>query len=139
MRSRGTQGPRRVSKRELHDAFAKGWTVESIEPVQAEARPDLKDSTRQRRGRKALVCRDSVGMKSIQTQAAIRNPMISGVMCILLGEAILAAALPLLVWLALFVAVNTVYIPLVEEPGLVKRFGRTTWHTDGTCRDGYRG
>ena len=41
----GTQGPRRVSKKELHDAFAKGWTVESIQPVQAETRPDLKDTT----------------------------------------------------------------------------------------------
>ena len=39
----GTQGPRRVSKKELHDAFAKGWNVESIQPVQAETRPDLKD------------------------------------------------------------------------------------------------
>ncbi len=27
----GAQGPRRVSKKELHDAFAEGWTVESIE------------------------------------------------------------------------------------------------------------
>ena len=30
-RGAGTQGPRRVSKKELHDAFAKGWSVESIE------------------------------------------------------------------------------------------------------------
>jgi hypothetical protein len=39
----GTQGPRRVSKQELHDAFAQGWAVESIEPTRAEVRPDLKD------------------------------------------------------------------------------------------------
>ena len=39
----GTQGPRRVSKKELHDAFAEGWSIESIEPVQVEVRPDLKD------------------------------------------------------------------------------------------------
>jgi cyclopropane fatty-acyl-phospholipid synthase-like methyltransferase len=39
----GEQGPRRVSKEELHDAFAKGWTTESIEPTRAEVRPDLKD------------------------------------------------------------------------------------------------
>src|ERR1700730_17096269 len=32
----GTQGPRRVSKKELHDAFAKGWVVESIEPRRVE-------------------------------------------------------------------------------------------------------
>ncbi len=39
----GTQGPRRVSKEELHDAFARGWVVESIEPSRYEVRPDLKD------------------------------------------------------------------------------------------------
>jgi hypothetical protein len=27
----GTQGPRRVSKKELHDAFANGWVIEAIE------------------------------------------------------------------------------------------------------------
>jgi hypothetical protein len=32
----GTQGPRRVSKKELHDAFAQGWLIESIEPTRAE-------------------------------------------------------------------------------------------------------
>jgi SAM-dependent methyltransferase len=39
----GTQGPRRVSKQELHDAFAQGWVIESIEPARYEVRPDLKD------------------------------------------------------------------------------------------------
>jgi protein-S-isoprenylcysteine O-methyltransferase Ste14 len=53
----------------------------------------------------------------------VRNPMISGVFGILLGEALLAASLPLFCWFAFFVALNMVYIPLVEEPGLVKRFG----------------
>jgi cyclopropane fatty-acyl-phospholipid synthase-like methyltransferase len=42
---RGTQGPRRVSKPELHDAFAQGWLIESIEPTRAEVRPDIKDVT----------------------------------------------------------------------------------------------
>lgn len=37
----GTQGPRRVSKRELHDAFAEGRSVESIESTSAEVRPDM--------------------------------------------------------------------------------------------------
>jgi cyclopropane fatty-acyl-phospholipid synthase-like methyltransferase len=41
----GTQGPRRVSKKELHDAFAEGWSIESIEPTRAEIRPDFKDLT----------------------------------------------------------------------------------------------
>jgi cyclopropane fatty-acyl-phospholipid synthase-like methyltransferase len=39
----GTEGPRRVSKQELHDAFAKGWHIESIQPVQIEVRADQKD------------------------------------------------------------------------------------------------
>jgi len=46
-----------------------------------------------------------------------------GVMCILLGEVFLAGSLPLFIWFAVFVAVNLIYIPLVEESGLVKRFG----------------
>jgi len=39
----GTQGPRRVSKKELYDAFAQGWSIESIEATRVEVRPDLKD------------------------------------------------------------------------------------------------
>ena len=53
----------------------------------------------------------------------VRNPMIAGVFIVLLGEAVLAASLPILGWFAAFVVVNAVYIPLAEEPGLVKRFG----------------
>jgi cyclopropane fatty-acyl-phospholipid synthase-like methyltransferase len=49
----GTQGPRRVSKKELHDAFAKGWVIESIEPSHYEVRPDLKDLTFSKGGPKA--------------------------------------------------------------------------------------
>jgi cyclopropane fatty-acyl-phospholipid synthase-like methyltransferase len=39
----GEQGPRRVSRKELHAAFGKGWVIESIEPTRAEVRPDIKD------------------------------------------------------------------------------------------------
>jgi cyclopropane fatty-acyl-phospholipid synthase-like methyltransferase len=39
----GTQGPRRVSKKELHDAFTQGWDIESIRPCRVETRPDLKE------------------------------------------------------------------------------------------------
>ena len=39
----GTQGPRRVSKKEIEDAFAQGWVIESVEPTRFEVRPDLKD------------------------------------------------------------------------------------------------
>lgn len=53
----------------------------------------------------------------------VRNPMISGVLFVVLGEAVVAASLPLLGLFTLAVIVNAVYIPLSEEPGLAKRFG----------------
>jgi protein-S-isoprenylcysteine O-methyltransferase Ste14 len=53
----------------------------------------------------------------------VRNPMIAGVFFVLLGEAILAASLPLFIYFVVFVIGNAVYIPVAEEPGLVKRFG----------------
>ncbi len=37
-------GPRRVSKKELHDAFAGGWVIESIEPSRFQSRLDLKET-----------------------------------------------------------------------------------------------
>jgi cyclopropane fatty-acyl-phospholipid synthase-like methyltransferase len=39
----GTQGPRRVSERELREAFANGWIIEEIRPERFEVVPDLKD------------------------------------------------------------------------------------------------
>jgi protein-S-isoprenylcysteine O-methyltransferase Ste14 len=53
----------------------------------------------------------------------VRNPMITGVFSILLGEAILFGSLFILAWFAVFVLINLVYIPLLEEPGLARRFG----------------
>jgi SAM-dependent methyltransferase len=35
----GTDGPRRVSRRELCDAFADGWEVESVQPARCELNP----------------------------------------------------------------------------------------------------
>jgi len=43
--------------------------------------------------------------------------MISGVIFVLLGEAILAASLALFCWCAVFFIGKAVYIPVVEEPG----------------------
>jgi cyclopropane fatty-acyl-phospholipid synthase-like methyltransferase len=37
------QGPRRVSQKEIEDAFAEGWVLESIEPSRYEVRPDRED------------------------------------------------------------------------------------------------
>ncbi len=53
----------------------------------------------------------------------VRNPMISGVLCVLLGEAILLGSLVILAWFACFALINLIYIPLAEEPGLLRRFG----------------
>src|SRR5574341_3303 len=53
----------------------------------------------------------------------VRNPMISGVIFILLGEAAFFGSIPILAWTLLFSLVNMVYIPLAEEPGLESWFG----------------
>ena len=53
----------------------------------------------------------------------VRNPMISGVLFVLLGEAVLFGSFALLLWFGLVLLVNAVYMPLVEEPGLQRRFG----------------
>jgi protein-S-isoprenylcysteine O-methyltransferase Ste14 len=53
----------------------------------------------------------------------VRNPMITGVALILGGEAVLFQSWPLAILLAVFVGVNAIYFPLVEEPGLRRRFG----------------
>jgi cyclopropane fatty-acyl-phospholipid synthase-like methyltransferase len=37
----GTEGPRRVSRQELYDAFAEGWEVESVQPVRCEVHPEF--------------------------------------------------------------------------------------------------
>jgi protein-S-isoprenylcysteine O-methyltransferase Ste14 len=55
--------------------------------------------------------------------AHVRNPMITGVLAILIGEAIAFGARPLWTWAALFVAINHLYFLVSEEPGLADRFG----------------
>jgi protein-S-isoprenylcysteine O-methyltransferase Ste14 len=53
----------------------------------------------------------------------VRNPMISGVILVLFGEASVLVSLPHAVWAASFLTLNLLYIPLVEEPQLERRFG----------------
>jgi protein-S-isoprenylcysteine O-methyltransferase Ste14 len=53
----------------------------------------------------------------------VRNPMITGVLLVLLGDAATFRSLPVLLWFGVVFAVNAVYMPLVEEPGLERRFG----------------
>jgi protein-S-isoprenylcysteine O-methyltransferase Ste14 len=53
----------------------------------------------------------------------VRNPMITGVVAILLGEAAIAASWWLLLWAAIFFTIQATVIQLWEEPHLAKRFG----------------
>ncbi len=53
----------------------------------------------------------------------VRNPMISGVICILFAEALLLRSIPHANWGVTFVIINLIYIPLLEEPMLERRFG----------------
>ena len=53
----------------------------------------------------------------------VRNPMISGVVLVLFGEALVLLSLPHLQWAVIFLAINAIYIPLIEEPLLAQRFG----------------
>lgn len=52
-----------------------------------------------------------------------RNPMISGVVLILFGEASLLRSDPHALWAAVFAACNVAFIPFFEEPRLEARFG----------------
>ena len=58
----------------------------------------------------------------------VRNPMITGALSILLGEAIFFASWWLLAWFGFALILNLDYIPLVEERGLAKRFGQDYLH-----------
>lgn len=53
----------------------------------------------------------------------VRNPMISGVILALFGQAALFASPRTLGWAALFALSNAAYQPLREEPDLEARFG----------------
>ncbi len=55
--------------------------------------------------------------------AHVRNPMISSVVVMLAGEALVFGSWPIVGWAAVFFLINCVYFPMVEEPGLERRFG----------------
>jgi CTP:molybdopterin cytidylyltransferase MocA/protein-S-isoprenylcysteine O-methyltransferase Ste14 len=55
----------------------------------------------------------------------VRNPMISGVLLVLLAEGVLLNSLPHLAWSAAVFIINSIYIPLVEERALGLRFGES--------------
>jgi len=53
----------------------------------------------------------------------VRNPMLIGVIVFLFAEALLFGSPALAAWAVVFTAINAVYFPLHEEPGLLKRHG----------------
>jgi len=52
-----------------------------------------------------------------------RNPMITAVLAVLLGEALVVGSTGILIWAGAFFVVNWIWFALVEEPGLEERFG----------------
>ena len=56
--------------------------------------------------------------------AYVRNPMISGVIAILLGESLLFLSWKVFAWFVLAFFINDLYFRLSEEPGLLARFGK---------------
>ena len=53
----------------------------------------------------------------------VRNPMITGVLCILLGEAAITVSGSLLLWFAIFLTFQATAIRFWEEPHLTDRYG----------------
>jgi len=53
----------------------------------------------------------------------VRNPMISGVLFIIVAEALFFRSAPIAWWAAAFFVINAIYIPVIEEQGLERRFG----------------
>ncbi len=52
-----------------------------------------------------------------------RNPMITGVLLMLLGEALFFNSLGIMIWTCVFFVMNTLYFIFREEPKLLARFG----------------
>lgn len=53
----------------------------------------------------------------------VRNPMISAVLIILMGESLLLGSRVVALWAIGFFIINALYFRLLEEPGLEQRFG----------------
>lgn len=54
----------------------------------------------------------------------VRNPMISGVALLLIGQALFWGSWRVGLWAGIFICLNHVYFVFSEEPGLEKRFGK---------------
>jgi protein-S-isoprenylcysteine O-methyltransferase Ste14 len=55
----------------------------------------------------------------------VRNPMISGVAMMLMGEALWWGSWVVGLWAGLFIVINHLYFAVSEEPGLEARFGES--------------
>lgn len=53
----------------------------------------------------------------------VRNPMIMGVLTVLIGESIAIMSMQILIWAGIFFLINTTYFVLCEEPDLERKFG----------------
>lgn len=53
----------------------------------------------------------------------VRNPMISGVALMLIGQTLFWGSWAIALWTSAFILINHVYFVLLEEPGLESRFG----------------
>jgi len=53
----------------------------------------------------------------------VRNPMIMGVLTVLIGESIAIMSIDILKWAGIFFLINTTYFVLYEEPDLERKFG----------------
>jgi protein-S-isoprenylcysteine O-methyltransferase Ste14 len=58
----------------------------------------------------------------------VRTPMILGVFMVLIGESLVLGSKNILIWSFIFLAINTIYFVLSEEPALEKRFGEPYRH-----------
>jgi protein-S-isoprenylcysteine O-methyltransferase Ste14 len=55
--------------------------------------------------------------------AHVRNPMITGVLAVLLGEALILGSTAIAIWAALFAVINHAFFLAYEEPAVERRFG----------------
>jgi protein-S-isoprenylcysteine O-methyltransferase Ste14 len=55
----------------------------------------------------------------------IRNPMISGVAMMLIGQFLFWGSWIIGLWVGIFIVINYIYFIFSEEPGLEKRFGES--------------
>jgi len=54
--------------------------------------------------------------------AHVRNPMISGVLIILIGESVAFLSFPIFKWALIFFVINSIWFLVYEEPNLEKKF-----------------